>query len=91
MGFKDHRRRAEGKKVRFRRMPSPDECKLGTRVFESRQDEDDTCLDVERCVECGKYIESEEFEEFDGMCAICAEQIYWDGKEKEGGNVDETE
>lgn len=73
MGFKDHRRKAEGKKIRVRRMPAPSECKLGTQVHETeRYDLDDGEMDVEKCTGCGKF---EPFDELDkeGLCFTCRE------------------
>lgn len=75
MSLNDHRRRAEGQRVRMPRMPK--EAKLGTRIHED--DCAESVPDVDRCPLCNKFVELEELTELE-VCYSCYKK-----QEQEGG------
>lgn len=80
MSLRKHRKRAQGKKVRTRRMPRVDEKKMGTRIQQDKrlEDEDFEAPDLVRCEECGRWTEDEDdcdFEEVGPLCFSCFEQL----------------
>lgn len=76
MGLRDHRRRAEGKKQKGRRMPSPEQCKMGTQIHETpRYEEED--IEVAKCDSCDKYVEEHELVECNDsfLCYDCVKEL----------------
>lgn len=71
MSVRDHKRKAEGKRQRGRRMPSPSEVKMGTQTHEFSQPEDERIPEIARCDRCEKYVEEEELEECESNVFLC--------------------
>lgn len=69
MGIRDHRDRAKGKPYKSR-MPKPSEAKLGTRIHDY-SDHDEEVPEVEKCQGCGCFVETQEL-----LC--CEEELAHD-------------
>ena len=63
----DYRRKGEGKKVRFRRLPSPDEMKMGSKTFEDENDDD---YKIIQCPTCENWVEESELDDLN-ICPYC--------------------
>jgi len=73
MSVRSHRDKSQGKKIRFRRMPPPDQVNLGTRVHKSKRQEDiidEDDMAVLRCIKCGKICTLSELNKYD-LCEGC--------------------
>ena len=68
MSIRKHRQKAQGKKVKHRRMPSPEDCKTGTRIHSDSYN--DEVMPV-KCSGCGEWFGSDDLE--DGYCDKCCE------------------
>lgn len=69
MSLRKHRDKATGRKIKHRRMPSPDEQKLGTRVHEEENNHE---VDALQCATCGEWFNSDDLE--NGVCFLCVEE-----------------
>ena len=67
---KNHRREAEGRKPKGRRMPKTSEAKMGTQVHNTKEAEADI-PEVCKCPNCEGFTEVEELEDFNGVCYGC--------------------
>lgn len=81
MSLRHHRNDRVHKKYHKGRMPAPSEAKLGTRVHQTeRYPEDDSELDVEKCVCCGEYHPVDELDN-DFICEDCEAEEGIEGME----------
>jgi len=67
---RNHRREAEGRKPKGRRMPKTSEVKMGTQVHNTKEAEADI-PEVCKCPLCEKFVEVEELELYNNACYDC--------------------
>jgi hypothetical protein len=74
MSLRKHRRNAEGKRTRSRRMPKPDQIRLGTRVHQSKRlNENDDSVECVRCAKCGRWGEGDDYKTIERRTYLCPE------------------
>jgi len=66
MSLRKHRDKANGRRIKNRRMPSPDEQKLGTKIHEEDVEND---LEAAQCIFCDNWFNSDDLD--NGICFTC--------------------
>ncbi len=67
---RNHRREAEGRKPKGRRMPKTSETKMGTQIHDLPVYEE-KIPEIAKCPGCERFVEVDELEDFNGVCYDC--------------------